>query len=167
MAKVIKCKAGVLPPKSVELGIAEVEIILNTTRETVRSLSASGRLKRKQSGKKFIYDCLSVEKYMATFNKDDFYTVAEATQVLKDNGISDEFESFSSGGIPANKCKYKRYTNEFPISVKQLLKRGYLFKDKNIKPVLITKKSMVETIKKLSNRVPANNTAPATMKVSA
>lgn len=154
MNQIIKCEVGILPSKSEKLGIAEVEKILNKTRETIRNLVASGKLKRKLEGKKYIYDWQSLKDYMATFNQDDYYTYAEAKEILKDNGICDFFVTYSSNGAPTQQCVYKRFTKEFPMSVAQLLKRGFLEKEKDIKPILITKKSMIATITRLTNKKP-------------
>jgi len=160
MSEKIDYEYGVLPTQKVELDIKIVEIVLGKTRESIRKLTASGRLKRKFVKGKYIYDRKSVSKFILEFDRNDYYSVSEATQVLKDNGIWDQFKSFNKDGNPRYQCKYERYTNEFPISPKQLLQKGYLVKDKDIKPILITKQSMVDTIKKLTKRVVVNNFIP-------
>ena len=144
-------------PTGKDLDISDLEDSLNASRSTIRKLEASGRISRKHNGKKFIYDRKSVQVFMASFNRDDYYSISEANQVLKDHGICDEYNFFGSDSAKGNQCKYQRYTNEFPMSPTQLLARGYLGKDKDISPALITKKSMVDAIKKLKKISPSNN----------
>jgi len=140
-------------PKGKDLDISDLEESLDVSKSTIRRLASNKRISRKHDGKKYIYDRKSVQSFMQSFNRDDYYSVAEATQVLKDNGIWDTFKNFTPKKNINNKaqfiCEYKRFTDDFPISVTQLLKHGYLKKDKDLRPVMITKSSMIDTIKKL------------------
>ena len=154
-------------PTGKDLDISDLEDSLNASRSTIRKLEASGRITRKHNGKKFIYDRKSVQAFMASFSRKDYYSVSEATEVLKDNGIWDTYQPFSSGMDKSKKCKFQRFTNEFPISVTQLVNRGYLKQDDDISPALITKKSMVDAIKRLKKISPANNVHATSQQKSA
>ncbi len=133
-------------PQGKVLGIKETSIILDVPYSTVRALERAGRIKRKQGKKGYVYDENSLKSFVNSFIRSDYYSISEATEVLKDNGITDTFQAFNSESGKGRKCKYNRYTTLFPMSPKQLLNRGYLEKDADIKPTMITKKSMVHLI---------------------
>lgn len=139
-----------------------VEIPFGKT--TINNLSDSGRLKRVKVGKEYRYDIKTIEKFKKEFNRDDYLTIEEVTEELKTNGIWDYYKQYDSyvdgNGKKKKKCKYQRFTKEFPISVKQLTDRGYLKMDNDFIPKLYSKESVVNTIKQLKGvdiDTPSNN----------
>ncbi len=143
------------------LDIAQVEEVLSFSRETIRSLEKSKRIKRKLVGNKYLYDKKSIVKFVKNFNLDDYLRVSEVNDTLKSNGITDDFGYFGEG-VTHKKCKYKRYVEAFPMSATQLINRGYLEIDMDIKPVLVKKLSLqnaMNNLRKTSTIQPSNNTA--------
>jgi len=116
----------------------------------LNNLSNSGRIKRKKFGKSFQYDRSSIHSFLHSFNIDKYKTVSETTEILNNNGIRDIFQFFGNEN-GKKKCRYIRFTKEFPMSVKNLIKNGYLEIDKDIKPTLIKYESIISTIKYFTN----------------
>lgn len=143
------------------LDIAQVEKVLSFSRETIRSLEKSKRIKRKSVGNKYLYDKKSIVKFVKSFNLNDYLTISKVNDELKANGIVDDFGYFGEG-LTHKKCKYKRYVEAFPMSATQLIKRGYLEIDMDIKPVLVKKLSLqnaMNDLRKTSTIQPSNNVA--------
>ena len=74
---------------------------------------------------------------------DEYVSISETKQMLETNGIKDIFQRFSDKSETL-KCKYHRVTNEFPMSVSNLIKYGYLDVDGDITPKMIKKESESE-----------------------
>jgi hypothetical protein len=111
------------------------------------NLCDSGRLKRKKVLGVWKYDRYSVNNFLNSFNVDDYVTVSQTKDMLETNGIKDIFKRFSNKNEDGIRCKYQRVTNQFPMSVKNLIKFGYLDVDSDISPQLIKKDSVIKTIK--------------------
>lgn len=125
-----------------------LEIIPFINQIGLDNLSSSGRVKRKKVGKLYQYDKKSVNIFLHSFNTDDYKTVSQTTEILNDYGIKDTFKYFGSKhDNRKKKCKYIRFTKEFPMSVKNLITYDYLEIDTDIKPTLIKSESIVSTLK--------------------
>ena len=117
----------------------------------LNNLSESGRVKRKKVLGVWKYCRYSVNRFLQSFNVDDYVTISQTKQILKSNGIRDIFNRFSDKSETL-KCKYERVTNQFPMSVKNLIGYGYLEIDKDVKPTMIKKDSVIKTIKHFSGK---------------
>ncbi|MFW3405629.1 hypothetical protein ACN9JU_01950 [Aliarcobacter butzleri] len=96
------------------------------------------------------YDRYSVDGFLKSFDVEDYLTLSETKQMLETNGIKDLFMRFSNKYDDGIQCRYERVTNQFPMSVKNLIKYGYLVVDKDITPMLIRKDSVISSIKHFS-----------------
>ncbi len=116
----------------------------------LNNLCDSGRLKRKMVLGVWKYDKSSVNSLIKKLSVDKYLTYSETKEMLETNGIRDIFKRFSDKNETL-KCRYVRVTNEFPMSVSNLIKYGYLDVDKDISPMMIKKESVVKTIKHFSS----------------
>lgn len=116
----------------------------------LNNLSNSGRVKRKKVLGVWKYCRYSVNEFLKSFDVEDYLTLSETKQMLETNGIKDFFKRYSTKDEDTVKCKYFRVTNEFPMSVKNLIKYGYLIVDRDISPMLIKKDSVISSIKHFS-----------------
>lgn len=142
-----------------DLGIEKVENILPFNRKTIRNLVGSGRLKRVYVKNKYIYDLKSVKDFYNTFDWDNHIGIADTKEILSTHGIQDRFKFFGKG-TSKNKCLYQRMLSEFPISPTQLIHRGYLKVDTDIKPTLVLRDSIsdaINSILTLTGQKPINN----------
>lgn len=115
----------------------------------LNNLSNSGRVKRKKVLGVWKYDTHSVNSFLQQMKKDEYVTLSETKRMLEINGIKDTFKRFSDKNETL-KCKYERVTDEFPMSVKNLIKHNYLDMDKDVLPKRIKKDSVLKTIKHFS-----------------
>lgn len=116
----------------------------------LNNLCDSGRLKRKMVLGVWKYDKSSVNSLIKKLSVDKYLTYSETKEMLETNGIRDIFKRFSDKNETL-KCRYVRVTNEFPMSVSNLIKYCYLDVDKDISPMMIKKESVVKTIKHFSS----------------
>lgn len=117
----------------------------------LNNLSGSGRLKRKKVLGVWKYCRYSVNSFLKQINPSDYLSISQTKQMLETNGIKDIFKRFSDKGETL-KCKYEKVTNEFPMSVKNLIKYSYLDVDRDITPKMIKKESVIKTIKHFSGK---------------
>ena len=137
----------------------------------LNNLSNSGRLKRKKVLGVWMYCSYSVNSFLQQMNSEEYLTYSETKQMLETNGIKDTFKRFSDKNETL-KCKYVRVTNEFPMSVKNLIKHNYLDVDKDVLPQRIKKDSVIKTIQHfskvknngVSTSKPSNNSGYSSMK---
>lgn len=116
----------------------------------LNNLSESGRLKRKKVLGEWRYESNSVNLLIQQLTVDEYLTYSETKEMLETNGIKDIYERYSDENETL-KCKYERVTNQFPMSVSNLIKYGYLDVDKDISPKMIKKESVIRTIKHFSS----------------
>jgi len=123
-----------------------LELIPFINQNGLNNLSDSGRLNRKKKLCKWVYDKKSVNSLLEQIKSSDYLSISETKQMLEINGIKDIFKRFSDKSETL-KCNYQRVTNEFPMSVKNLINYGYLDVDRDITPKMIKKDSVINTIK--------------------
>lgn len=112
----------------------------------LNNLSNSGVIKRKKRLGVWRYDTYSLTSFVNSINTNDYISTTETKIMLEKNGIKDFFKRFSNKS-DVLQCRYIRVTNEFPMSVRNLIKYGYLDVLKNVSPLMIRKKSVQKTIK--------------------
>lgn len=146
-----------------------LDLLPFTNQNGLNNLCDSGRLKRKKILGKWVYDKKSVNSLKQQIGMDEYVSISETKQMLETNGIKDVFKRFSDKNETL-KCKYNRVTNQFPMSVSNLIKYGYLDVDGDITPKMIKKESVVKTIKHFSKGLkqnvstPSNNSSYSSMK---
>lgn len=147
-----------VPHTTETLILEEVMEILPLNQSSINNLSDSGELKRIKFGKRYLYYREFV--YLVLQKLIDYNTVSEVSEILKDNGICDYFKNYTEKGGKM-KCVYNRYHKEFPMSVTQLIKNGYLEVYEGVTPILIKNKSVVKTIQTLNfNRLNTQQPKP-------
>jgi len=134
---------------------------LNINEKSVYNLSNSGRLKAKKTGGKLYFCNNSLNDFISYKNSSNFITAKDAKKMLKTNDIEDKFYILGKTKNQAkikrrNGCNityyYGRYTEDFPISLKQLCLNGYIKKDPDITPALYEKQSVINAIKVLKDK---------------
>ncbi|PHO09094.1 hypothetical protein CPG37_10880 [Malaciobacter canalis] len=130
----------------------------------LNNLSDSGRLKRKKRLGVWVYDKNSVTSFLNSINTNDYLSLSDTKVMLETNGIKDIFKRFSNKDETL-KCNYRRVTNQFPMSVKNLIKFGYLDVVDGVSPMMIKKDSVVKTIKHFKGVIKSKPT-PSISKVS-
>ena len=116
----------------------------------VNNLCESGRLKRKKVLGEWRYEKTSVNSLIQQLTVDEYLTYSETKEMLETNGIRDFYRRYSDKDDTL-KCRYVRFTKQFPMSVSNLIKYGYLDVDKDISPMMIKKDSVIKTIKHFSS----------------
>jgi len=142
------------------MNMEQTETFLEISRQSIRNATFSQRLHRKRvGGNKFIYETKDVIALKKVIDK-NLIKPKEVKEILADNGLADKFQYFDDLGGGKKKCKYKRVFDEFPLSPKQLHKRGFITADADIKPVMYEKSSLSGAIKSLTKKrnLTANNT---------
>ena len=98
-----------VPHTTETLTLEEVMEILPLNQSSINNLSINGELKRIKFGKRYLYERKYV--YLVLQKLNDYRSISEVTEILKDNGIEDKFKNFTEkGGV--RKCKYFRYTDK-------------------------------------------------------
>lgn len=124
-----------------------LELLPFVNQSGLNNISDIGRVKRKKVLGVWRYDKNSINNFLTSFKRDDYYQYSEVVNLLKDNGVCDEYKYFGRSENDKPMCKYIRKNPHFPLTVKNLIENGYLKKDDDISPILIRKDSVIKTIK--------------------